>query len=87
MTTKNPPDKAEVLMQELMSQVQPGVIGNALATRFFGGTCVQVEKRTACKETATGRREIISFHWFLECRRSSKSKVHKVISRSESGAT
>lgn len=49
-----------------------------LVTEHIDGVCVQCVGRPMYRNTLDGRQPTLSFHWFIECKRSSKAKVFRM---------
>jgi len=58
--------------------------GSTLVTEHVDGVCVQLEGRPVVRRTLDGMQKTISFHWFIECRRSNKAAVHRLMVAAES---
>lgn len=54
----------------------------SLVTEHVGGICIQCEGRPTVRNTLDGPQPTVSFHWFIECRRSNKAAVRAAITQS-----
>lgn len=62
------------LMRSMLSRAAHITGGrSSLITEHVGGVCIQVEGRPAFRNTLDGRQPTVSFHWFIDCRRSNKA--------------
>ena len=74
-------DRATPLMRSMLSRaahLEP--FGSTLVTEIVGGVCVQCRGRPIWRRTLDGMQQTIAFHWFIECRRSNKAEVHRLMS-------
>jgi len=58
--------------------------GSTLVTEHVDGVCVQLEGRPVIRRTMDGMQKTIAFHWFVECRRSNKAAVHRLMVAADS---
>ena len=58
-----------------------------LVTERAHGITIQCEGRPTFRNTLDGRQPAVSFHWFVECKRSSKAKVAAAIIKATGGAS
>lgn len=77
---------ADELMRSMLSRAEPGPgPRTTLVTEHVGKLCIQVEGRPALRPSRDGSQRAASFHWFLDCRRSSKAKVAAAIEKAAAG--
>lgn len=79
--------KATPLMRSMLlraSHITPP--HSTLVTEHVNGCCIQCEGRPTFRRTLDGLQPTISFHWFIDCRRSNKSAVWRLTS-SAAGVT
>lgn len=69
------------VMRSMLSRaahVNPASHFGCLVTEHVNGVCIQCEGRPTFRNTKDGRQPSIAFHWFIECKRSSKAAVYAV---------
>lgn len=77
---------ADELMRSMLSRAAPGAgPRTTLVTEHIGKVCIQVEGRPGYRAAKDGAAPAASFHWFLDCRRSSKAKVAEAIEKAAAG--
>lgn len=74
---------APELMRSMLSRAAHiGPFGQStIITEHVNGVCIQCEGRPVYRNTLDGVQPTVSFHWFIECRRSSKAKVASLIAK------
>lgn len=80
---------AEALVRSMLSRaahVTHKPPRSSLVTEHVGGVCIQCEGRPTYRKTLDGKQPTASFHWFMECRRSSKAKVLAAIAKAAEAA-
>jgi len=79
--------KATPLMRSMLikaSHITPP--HSTLVTEHVNGCCIQCEGRPTFRRTLDGLQPTISFHWFVDCKRSNKAAVWRLMS-SAAGVT
>lgn len=60
---------------------------SSLVTEHIGNLCIQCEGRPTVRRTLDGPQPTISFHWFINCKRSNKAAVFAAISKATGSAS
>ena len=73
-------DRAPPRMRAMLSRAAHlPPFGSSLATEYVDGVCVQCEGRPIWRRTVDGMQKTVAFHWFIECKRSNKAAVHRLM--------
>lgn len=58
----------------------------SIVTEHVNGTCIQCEGRPTYRRTLDGVQPTVSFHWYMNCKYSSKAKVFAVVVKATTGS-